>query len=318
MNATAAALLAVVLYYLGAALFRQAGGAMPPLYGSRPLLLLGQALRNSTWLSGLLLFTAGMELQIIAFAELPLGVAQPLFASTLLVLVWIGTAVFGEWLTLREWAGLGLFALSTLLVWASVRLDDAGIGSLPPPVPLLALTVVTVLVSVALFVLGGLPPTARHARPSAGVTYGLSCGLAVGVVEIAVKGLAVVNAGRGTGLHLLATPYPYLIALAMPIALAQGTIAMQRCRMVVCVSVCTIAAKTYLLLAGTLLYGGDWPDDPLWGVVRIGAAALAAGAVLLFPRYEPDPPDDPDAGSGRSSRPITSRAVSISGRVPPR
>ncbi|GAA1533955.1 hypothetical protein GCM10009678_15360 [Actinomadura kijaniata] len=318
MSPTVTALVAVVLYYVGAALFKRAGAGMPPLHGSRPGLLLRTVLRDPIWLTGLFVFTIGMELQIVAFAELPLGIAQPLFASTLLVLLWTGTAFFGEWLTVREWCGLGLFALSTLLVWASVRPEQAGIGSLPPLSPLLATTAAAVLVSVALFVLNGLCPAGRHARPSTGVAYGLASGIALGAGEVAIKGLAIVNAEQGTGPHLLATPYPYLIGLTVPVGLAQAMIAMQRCRMVVCISVCTIAAKTYLLLAGTLLYGGDWPEDPLWGVLRIGAAALAVGAVLLFPRYEPELPDDSGAGPGRSSSPITSRAVSISGRVPPR
>ncbi|MFI6519368.1 hypothetical protein ACIBF1_27695 [Spirillospora sp. NPDC050679] len=316
MNATTPALAAVVLYYVGAALFKRAGARMPPLRGTRPLHLLGELARSPLWLAGLLVFAVGMELQIIAFAELPLGVAQPLFASTLLVLLWIGATCFGERLAPREWLGVGLFALSAVLVWASVRPGPRGIGSLPPAPLAVAVVVPSVLLTVLLFSRGDLRPAGRHARPLAGVAYGLGSGVALGAGEVAIKGLAVVNAARGQGPHPLATPYPYLVGLAVAVGLAQAMIAMQRCRMVVCVSVCTIAAKTYLVLVGSLLYGGDWPADPLWGAVRAAAVLLAAGAVAVFPRYESCPDGGPPYGP--SSSPMTSSAVSISGRVPPR
>ncbi|MEW2359312.1 hypothetical protein [Spirillospora sp. NPDC029432] len=322
MNATTTAMVAVGLYYVGAALFKAAGARMEPLRGDRPLRMLGQLARSHVWLIGMLVFLVGLELQLVAFAELPLGTAMPLFASSLVLLLWLAVTFFGERLAAREWLALGLFALATLTIAASVRPGEGDIGTLPPAPLLLAVMVPSIALPLLLFSAGDRRPEGRHARPLSGVAYGLSFGVLLGAAEVAVKGLAILNTGREFGLGLLAEPYPYLLAIALALGLGQGMIAMQRCRMAICVSVCTIVAKTYLVLAGSLLYGGDWPADPLWGVLRLGGAALAIGALFLFPRYDPEGPGAGPSGgygaAGRSRSSMTSRAVSISGRPPPR
>ncbi|GAA4098079.1 hypothetical protein GCM10022214_73050 [Actinomadura miaoliensis] len=330
MNGTTAALLAVCLYYVGAGLLKSAGARMEPLRGDRPGHLLVQVTRSGRWLTGVVVFAVGVELQLIAFAELPLGLAQPLFSASLVVLLGIAVCCFGERPTPREWLGLAVFAAGTLLIAVSMRLDGGDIGTAPSGVLLCAVTVPSLVLPIALFSWGDRRRPPRHARPLAGVEYGVSCGILVGAVEVTVKGLTLVSIQPGPQV-LLTTPYPYLIGVAVILAMAQGTIALQRCRLAVCVSVCTIVAKTYLIVVGSLLYGGDWPADPLFGVPRILGIGLAASALLAFPRYEPAAPrpgrpsprppasGPPPAGpDGRSSSSMTSNAVSISGRVPPR
>jgi len=333
MNGTTAALLAVSLYYVGAALLKSAGARMEPLRGDRPWHLLVQTTRSGRWLAGVVVFAVGVELQLIAFAELPLSRAQPLFSAALAVLPVIAAVWFRERPTARECLGFAVFAAGTLLIAASVR-PDGDIGTAPPAALLCAVTVPSLAVPIALFSWGDRRRPPRHARPPAGVEYGVSVGILVGTVEVAVKGLTLESVQPGPAV-LLTTPYPYLIGAAVILAMAQGTIALQRCRLTVSAAVCTIVAKTYLIVVGSLLYGGDWPADPLYGVPRILGIALAASALLAFPRYEPDPSASPrpsrgpaegrppsgrvsSGPGGRSSSSMTSSAVSISGRVPPR
>jgi hypothetical protein len=335
MNGTTAALLAVGLYNVGAGVFKAAGARMQPLRGDRPLHLVGQVSGSPLWAAAVPMFGAGLGLQLIAFTDLPLGLTQPLFSAPLLLLLAIAFACFREMLAPREWLGVVLFGAGTLLVAVSVRGGEQSAGTLPPAALLYAVTVPSVLLPIVLFSAGDRRPSARHARPLAGVEYGASCGLLVGVMEVAAKGMTLVDISRSPGpVALLATPYPYLVGLAMTLAMGQSLIAMQRCRMVVTISVCTIVAKTYLLAVGTLLYGGDWPADPLWALPRLAGIALGVVALAVFPRYESGPPEapgppgslagggspePPDPGpGGRSSRATTSSAVSISGRLPPR
>ncbi|SEF62499.1 hypothetical protein SAMN04489712_101630 [Thermomonospora echinospora] len=286
MNCVVAALAAVCLYYLGAAFFKVAAGRMEPLHGRRPVHLIRQVLSDRLWVTGLLVFTVGLELQIVAFAELSLGPAQPLFCSTLLFLLVICLGYFGERLVPREWAGLGLFAVATMCIALSVPTGDDPIEGLPPTPTVVPVAALSLAVPLLLFPLVGRHATGRHARPLAGIAYGLICGLLLGTGEVAVKGLSIANGTRAHGLSLLAEPYLYLTLVAAGLGLCQGTIALQRCRMAIPMVVCTIVAKTYLLVVGSWLYGVGWPSDPLSGHLRLIGVCLAIGALFVFPRHE--------------------------------
>lgn len=286
MNCVVAALAAVCLYYVGAAFFKVATARMEPLHGRRPLHLIRQVLSDRLWLAGLLAFTVGLELQVVAFAELSLGLAQPLFCSTLLFLLLICLGYLGERLAPREWLGLGLFAVATVCTAVSVTAGEDPIEGLPPTATVVPVAALSLAVPLVLFPLVGRHAAGRHARPLAGIAYGLICGLLIGTGEVAVKGLSIANGTRAHGLSLLAEPYLYLTLVAMGLGLYQGTITLQRCRMAIPMVVCTIVAKTYLVVVGSYLYGVEWPSDQLSGLLRFTGVSLAIAALFVFPRYE--------------------------------
>ncbi len=131
---------------------------------------------------------------------------------------------------------------------------------------------------------GDYRPDGRHARPVAGIAYGLSSGLPVGVAELAVKGWSDEPV---SGTAILHTPYPYVTVLAAALGFGIMQAAFQRSRVIIVATVMTIAAKTYLLLVGTLLYGEPWPEDRGRVTLRVLGFAVAGFAVLLFPRHDP-------------------------------
>ncbi|TDD96057.1 hypothetical protein [Actinomadura rubrisoli] len=287
MIGVATSLVAVCLCYCGVALFKAASARMEPLRGDRLPHLLGQLLTSRLWAAGLLLLVAGVELQLVGFARLPAALVVPLSGTAGVLLLGFTAGCFGERLGGRDWLGIALFALGALLVAASLADGSRGPGRPPPPSVLLAVAVPSLVLPALWSVLGHLRPDGRHRRTSAGVSYGVACGVLVGAAEIGVKGLAITfYAGAGAA-DVLAGPHFYIAVVGMALALVQGMIALQRARMAVCMTVATIVALIYLVVAGTFLFGGDWPSDPLWGVLRVAGVGVAVAAVFAFPREAP-------------------------------
>lgn len=287
MNGAMIALVATGLYYVGSAVFKVSARRMKTLHGTRPIHLFGQMFSSWIWLIGLAIVSVGFVLQIRALTMLPLGVAQPIFVSTLVILLWIAVGVLGERLTAREWLGLALFAVATLMLAMSVVPGQKTTSAVPPQGLFLAVAIPSLVIPVIAFSIGDLRPAGRHARPLAGVAYGLSSGVLIGTAELAVKGITnVYNSGVHDVMALLAEPYIYVITAGVILGICQAQIALQRCRLAIVLAVCTVAAKTQLVLMGTLLYGEPWPHDALWSWLRAVGFALGIAAIALFPRYE--------------------------------
>jgi multidrug transporter EmrE-like cation transporter len=284
VSGVAAAFGATALYYIGFAVFKVAADRMDPLRGSRPLHMALHILANWIFLVGLCLVLGGLSLQIVALSKIPLSEAVPIFVSGLVPLIVISVTLFAERLTLREWASLLLIAAAMLLLALSI--------GAPPPIKaahvegwkLAAAVAPALLIPFALISFGDHRPDGRHARPVAGIAYGLSAGLPVGTAELAIKGW---GDSPHTGLSILHTPYPYVTVLSAALGFGILQAGFQRSRVIIVATVMTIAAKTYLLLVGSLLYGEPWPEDTGRVALRVLGFAVAATAVLLFPRHDP-------------------------------
>src|SRR3954453_17278704 len=90
------ALMATLIYYLGFIVFRVAAGRMPELRGTRPLRLLRHTYTNWLWLSGLVIVLAGVATQVEALTMIPLSLAQPIFAASLVFVLFYASVFFGE------------------------------------------------------------------------------------------------------------------------------------------------------------------------------------------------------------------------------
>ncbi|MGI8336419.1 hypothetical protein ACRYCC_41305 [Actinomadura scrupuli] len=285
MTGALAAFAATALYYLGFAVFKVAADRAEPLRVNRILHLTWHVVSDWIFLAGLCLVLGGLSLQIVALSKVPLSVAVPIFVSGLVPLLIIAVVFFGERLTLREW-------LSLLLIAAAMLLIALSIGSPPPikatsvaPWKLAAVVAPALAVPFLIMLFGDHRPDGRHARPVSGIAYGMSAGLPVGSAELAIKGWSDSHAD---GLDILQTPYPYVTVLAAALGFGILQLGFQRARVSIVATVMTITAKTYLLLVGTMLYGEPWPDDRGRVALRLLGFAVAAGAVLLFPRHDPN------------------------------
>src|SRR3954466_8757927 len=102
------ALMATIIYYLGFIVFRVAANRMPELRGTQPHRLVRHTYTDWLWLSGLLVALAGVATQAKALTIIPLRLAQPIFAASLVFILFYAAVFFGERLTGREWAGVAL------------------------------------------------------------------------------------------------------------------------------------------------------------------------------------------------------------------
>ncbi|MBA9004248.1 hypothetical protein [Thermomonospora cellulosilytica] len=286
MNGTLAAFGATGLYYVGFAVFKVAADRMEPLRGNRIPHMAWTILRSPVFLGGLVLVLGGLALQIIALGELTLGVAVPIFVSGLVPLLLIALAAFGERLCVREWLSMLLIAAAMLLIALSIGGSGPLTAGPVPPWRLVAVAVPPLVLSVALMAFGDRRPDGRHARPVAGIAYGMSAGFPIGTAELAIKGWGDMAGSASTSLEILRTPYPYVTVVAAALGFGIIMAGFQRCRVIIVATVMTVSAKSYLLVMGTVLYGEPWPDDVGQAALRVLALALAVSAVLLFPRYD--------------------------------
>ncbi|WP_119727048.1 hypothetical protein [Thermomonospora amylolytica] len=279
------------VYFTGIAFFKAAADRMGTLHGTRPLRMIAEMLASPVWAAGAVIMAVGPALQIVALSLLPLPAAQPVFMSALVVLVAIGLGCFAERLDGRECGCLLLVALGTVLVAAAAA--GTGGDAVPPATPFLLLMTLPCLAGpVAVFVLRDLRPAGGHARPSTGVTLGVTAGALIGTAELALTGMTRLDPST-----LAATPYPYLFLVAVGLGIGQLQAALQRHRMVIVVFAATAVAKTHLLLTGTILYRLSWPDGPGAALLPLGAVLIAM-AVVTLPRHErPEPAISP---AGRS------------------
>ncbi len=286
------AMMATIIYYLGFIVFRVAAGRMPVLRGTRPFRLIRSIYSNRLWLTGLVIVLAGVITQVKALTMLPLSLAEPIFAASLVFVLFYARVFFGERLALREWSSIALFGLATGLITVSNGRREVLTTTIASPLALAAVAVPGVLVGVIVLVGGDISAFGKHARPVAGIAYGIGAGVSLGVSELAIKGIAAVYSSDGLAAAAYASAYPYVAVGMAALGLAQLQIGLQRCRMSIVVTVLTVTAKTMLATVGTTLFKEAWPSDRLLLALRIGAFALAVFALVLFPRHEAVPDAD--------------------------
>lgn len=278
--------MATIIYYLGFIVFRVAASRMPVLRGTRPLRLLRYTYTDWLWLTGVVIVLSGVITQIEALTMLPLSLAEPIFAASLVFILFYAGVFFRERMTGREWSSIALFGVATVLVGVSSGAHEVLTSSVPDPLVLTAVVGPGVLVGVIVLVGGDIRAFGRHARPLAGVAYGFGSGVSLGVSELALKGVAATYSAHGLAAASYATVYPYVAIGMAVLGFAQLQIGLQRCRISIVATVLTVTAKTELAVFGPLLFKEPWPDDRLLMGLRIGAFALAVVALVLFPRHE--------------------------------
>lgn len=280
------ALMATIIYYLGFIVFRVAAGRMPELRGTRPLRLMRYTYANWLWLSGLVIVLAGVATQVKALTVIPLSLAEPIFAASLVFVLFYAGVFFGERLTGREWLSVALFGIATVLIGVSNGRHEVLTSAIASVGPLIAVVVPAVLVCAVVLVGGDIRTFGRHARPLSGIAYGIGSGVSLGVSELSLKGVAAVYNAHGLAAAVYGSPFSYVAVGMAVFGLAQLQIGLQRCRMSIVVTVLTVIAKTQLAILGPLLFKEPWPDDRLSSALRITAFGLAVVALVLFPRHE--------------------------------
>lgn len=281
-------LIATVLYNAGFVLEKRALRDLPPLSMRRIGRLVRLLVTSKAWLTGFLVMGLGMACQVVVMSLVPLSVAQPIQLSGLALLVVFSSVFLGERTTQREWAGLGVLALSLLMVCLSM--EHAPLGVHAGTGEMLAVVAGTVLLGLAAFV-SAVRSGSRAGRPIPGLLYGAASGLLYGAAGLQTKGVSgfLAESGHHFVGRTLSSPYPYLYLTLSGAGLLLFQTALQRGRASIVVPVSSVVGSVYTVLAGTVVFGEPLPQDPVRLVLRSAGFGAAIVVVALMPRHDDEP-----------------------------
>lgn len=264
----ACGLIASVLFNVGVALQALEAKATPAEEGLHVSLLV-RLLHRRRWLLGLLLGALGVGFEVVAFANAPFVVVEPLLATGLLVLLAIGIRKLGE--RPGPWVVAGVVAIiagTALIAWGAPEHSEQHRG----PVTVVVVMAALVAVSLTPFALrGGRFDTAM------GANLGSACGFAA--TNIATKLMADDIGGS----HLVeAVAWAGVAGFAGITATISGMTALQRRPATTLVPIST-AVQTFLPIAVEPLFlTENWREAELDGMVLVaGLVVMVIGTVLV-------------------------------------
>jgi drug/metabolite transporter (DMT)-like permease len=253
--------LASVLFNVGIALQAIEARAAPAEEGLR-VSLLERLLRRPRWVAGLLLGGLGVPIEVVAFANAPFVVIEPILASGLLVLLVIGTRLLGERPDAVVLAGVvAIIAGTALVAWGAPPHSEEHRG------PVAVVVVMIGLVAVSL-----IPFALRGSRFDTALmpNLGSACGFAA--TNVAAKLMAD---DIGGGHYPEAVAWLGVAAFAGVAATISGMTALQRRPATTVVPIST-AVQTFLPVGLEPLFLTE-----SWRKAELGGLALLAGIVVM-------------------------------------
>lgn len=264
----AAALLASAMFNLGLALQALEARDAPKSLDLR-VGLLWRLLRKPRWLGGQVLGTAGIAPQIVALALAPFVVVQPLLAVGLLLLLAIGSRVFGEKVGAIGFIGvLAIIAGVALVAWGApshTEMHRSGAS--------------VVAVAACLTVASLLPFVLAHTPWDNSTALMVAAGCGFAATNIATKLLSD-DAGQS---HWTAAAVWGIFGLGLGVAATITTMsAFQRRRATVVVPF-TTSVQTFLpLLLEPLFLEEHWTSAAYDGLpIFVGVVVALVGTVLI-------------------------------------
>jgi drug/metabolite transporter (DMT)-like permease len=264
----AAALVASALFNVGIALQGIEARNSPKKLGLR-VSLLRNLFRSRRWVLGWILGVVGIAPQVLAFADAPFVVVQPALASGLLILLFIGSRMFGEHVSWLEIAGVSAIIGGVALVaWGA-----------PPHTEAHRTGIAVIAVVGGLAVAGFLPFLVRGTRWDTGMGAIVASGAGFAASNVATK---LLSDDLGTGHYAQAVIWSAVGLITGIAATITGMTAFQRRRATTVVPVST-AVQTFLpILLEPFFLREHWAAATFDGVpIGIGMLVALAGTVIV-------------------------------------
>jgi drug/metabolite transporter (DMT)-like permease len=263
-----AALVASALFNVGIALQGIEARSAPKALGLRVSLLI-RLFRRKRWVVGWVLGVLGIAPQVLAFANAPFVVVQTALASGLLILLFIGSRLFGEHVGWVEIMGvLAIIGGVALVAWGAPRHVETHRGGMA------VIAVVAALSAAAFF-----PFVVRGTRLDTGMGAIVASGAGFALSNVATK---LLSDGIETGHCLTAIGWALVGVISGIAATITGMTAFQRRRATTVVPVST-AVQTFLpILFEPLFLREHWDSARLGGVpIALGLLLALAGTILV-------------------------------------
>ena len=304
----ALAVLSAIFTGTGTVVEKVALQRLPELHARRSWEMVRTLFGSPRWLIGCALLVGGLGCQGLALSLAPLSVAQPIFASGIVLLLVLSHFVLHDRLGRLEWVGVTTIVLALVVLGLSIdpRVDKAG-G--PASLRDLALAAIPTC-GVALAVFAAADRAGRPGRSSLrrvrAPLFGVAAGLFYGVAGLALKSSAtyVQRFGLiGAIPHLVTSPSPYLLVVTCAVGLLLFQTGLQRCQASVVAPVNVVISSAYLIGVGTVLFNEHLPTAAGLLTLRIaGFAGVVAGLVTLaISGDRGDAEDDAAVARGRQA-----------------
>jgi drug/metabolite transporter (DMT)-like permease len=264
----AAALAASALFNVGIALQGIEARDAPKALSLR-VSLLTRLLRRKRWLLGWILGIVGIAPQVLALADAPFVVVQPALASGLLILLVIGTRMFGEHVGVLEIAGVSAIIGGVALVaWGAPEHTEAHRGGLA-----------VVAVVIGLTAAGFFPFAVRGTRWDTGMGAIVASGAGFAASNVATK---LLSDDLGSGHYGVAAGWAALGLISGVAATITGMTAFQRRPATTVVPVST-AVQTFLpILLEPLFLREHWASARLDGApILVGTLIALVGTLIV-------------------------------------
>jgi drug/metabolite transporter (DMT)-like permease len=258
----AAALVASALFNIGIALQGIEARSAPKKLGLR-ISLLTSLFRRKRWVLGWVLGVVGIGPQLVALAYAPFVVVQPALGSGLLILLFIGSRMFGERVTWLEIAAVcAIIGGLALVAWGApshTEVHRSGVA---------VIAVVAGLTAAGLY-----PFFVRGTRFDTGMASIVASGAGFAASNVATK---LLSDDFGTGHYLIAAMWAVIGLLSGVAATITGMTAFQRRPATTVVPVST-AVQTFLPIVLEPLFLREH-----WGSATLNGAPIAIGLLLAL------------------------------------
>lgn len=234
------------------------------------LSLLTHLLHRRRWLAGLALGGVGFGLQVIALSLAPFVVVQPMLATGLLLMLYLGVRILGERVGVAEVAGvIGITAGIGLLAWGR----PTGIETVTSQAAVISVMGAMAAVALIPFLLRG------RGRLDSATFVIFASALAYGAANISTK---LVSDGIGDGTWVLVGIWLAVSAAIGVVGLTTEMTALQR-RPATFVVPVSFAIQTFLPIAFEPIYLTErWGSAAVDGIPLIlGLALIALGAIAV-------------------------------------
>lgn len=263
-------------------LMKHRGAVVAPAIDVRRPVRTSLALFRSRWYAlGILVAMGSWGFHVAALALAPISLAQAVIAGGLVFLTVAADRLFGLRVTRREVIGVVLAAAGLAILAAT--LDGGGDSAHDHYEMGMLLTY-----SAAIVVVGVGAAVRARQMPNGGPLLGISAGCLWGASDVCIKALAGDLASDTVA--TLTHPLVLVIAGASLVGMTVSARSLQVGPPIGVIAMTTAAANISTILAGPVVFGEPFPDDPGGVTLRVVAFGLVIVAATMTP-----PPATPDA-----------------------
>ena len=285
-------LIASVMLAAGLAIMKSRADALPAAQGTDIPCAISRWIRDSAWLSGLILETAGYVVYFAALAQAPVSLLAVMMQGGIAVFVVIAIVLLHERVNSVEAAGIiGIF-LAMVLLALSLR-GAAPQGQLNS----LSLGALSALILLGTVILCSASRLRRN-----GTAPAIASGVAFGLSSLYTKALAdifVAHSGYTIVIRTATSPWLYLMIAANVGGLVLLQNSFHWARGIIAMPLSSAISNLVPIAGGIVAFGERLPSDRIAAALRLASFALTIVASVLVAGTEIAREKRPPIGKSR-------------------